>query len=189
MRSFSTILAIASLFSSAFAAPTAARDLQERDGSCMTQSDAQQVADNFQTLIASYSDALANASLTVGFEDYSDSVITLIDYGCTSPVTLGTATFDSRASFESGQGSQPPIPFQQLNLWYNCDNVFLRWRSAQTPEEVTGVIILETTQAPAGSEYNFLINTVYSEFNSGAWLVNLDVFVPSCSSSRRLLRA
>jgi hypothetical protein len=30
------------------------------------------------------------------------------------------------------------------------------------------------------------IETVYSEFNSGAWLVNLNVFTPTCSASRRL---
>jgi len=76
-------------------------------------------------------------------------------------------------------------------VWYNCDNVFLRWRTALTPEFVTGIIVMETVPAPAGSKYPWLINTVYSEFNSGAWLVDLGVFVPSncSSSSRRLLRA
>ena len=47
----------------------------------MSDSDAQQVATNFKNLIVDYSDALANATLTVDFEDYSDSVIELIDSG------------------------------------------------------------------------------------------------------------
>lgn len=79
MRSFSTIIAAVCLFAASFV-----------NADCMSQSDAQQVADNFQNLIAEYSDALANKSLTVGFEDYSDSVITLIDSGCTSPVPVRT---------------------------------------------------------------------------------------------------
>ncbi|KAF2772407.1 hypothetical protein EJ03DRAFT_348784 [Teratosphaeria nubilosa] len=158
--------------------------LAERDGSCMSADEAQQVATNFKDLIASYSDSLANQTLTTDFTDTSDSVTTLIDSGCTGPESLGATTFASRAAFEAGQGSQPAIPFEQLNLWYNCDNVFLRWRSTMSPEIVTGIIILETTKADESSAQPWLINTVYSEFNSGAWLVDLGVFTPSnCSSS------
>ncbi|KAH9834695.1 S-adenosyl-L-methionine-dependent methyltransferase, partial [Teratosphaeria destructans] len=99
---------------------------------------------------------------------------------------LGATTFASRAAFEAGQGAQPAIPFEQLNLWYNCDNVFLRWRSTMSPEIVTGIIILETTKADASSAQPWLIDTVYSEFNSGAWLVDLGVFTPSnCSTGAR----
>ena len=106
----------------------------------------------------------------------------------------GSATFNSRAAFEAGQGSQPPIPFELLNFWYNCDTVFIRWRSiiaAGAPEFVTGIIVAEAVQAPAGNKYPWLINTVYSEFNSGAWLVDIGSFVPqNCTSSTaRLLRA
>jgi hypothetical protein len=53
-----------------------------------------------------------------------------------------------------------------------------------TPEEVTGIIVMETKYQKSTSE-PFLIKTVYSEFNSGAWLVDLNVFTPSCSSSKR----
>ncbi|KAK3109518.1 hypothetical protein LTR53_017148 [Teratosphaeriaceae sp. CCFEE 6253] len=168
--------------------------LAARDATCMSADEANQVALNFNHLISDYSDELANASLTVGFVDYSDSVSTLIDSGCTGPQPLGVATFDSRAAFIAGQGGQPNIPFDQLNVWYNCDTVFLRWRTTldfttPAPEFVTGIIVLETTSA-AGSAQPWLINTVYSEFNSGAWLVDLGVFVPNCTvPSRRLLRA
>lgn len=112
-----------------------------RSSTCMSGDEAQGVATNFKNLIAAYSDTLANSVLTVDFVDYSDSVIELINNGCpNSPVAvsgglrchnlmmmmimltvmlqLGTATFDSRASFEAGQSAQPAIPFKQLNIWY-----------------------------------------------------------------------
>lgn len=89
MRSFSTILATASLlaFTSALPEPIfGGRNAHPvRGGTCMTQAEAQQVADNFQNLIADYSATLANETLTVGYHDYSDSVTTLIDSGCTGP--------------------------------------------------------------------------------------------------------
>jgi hypothetical protein len=89
MRSFSTILATASLLALASALPEPMfgqkKALQARDGQCMSASEAQQVATNFKDLIASYSNATADATLTTGFHDYSDSVIELINSGCTGP--------------------------------------------------------------------------------------------------------
>ncbi|CAK1355190.1 hypothetical protein CB0940_01055 [Cercospora beticola] len=196
MRSSTMLVATASLFAACvFAAPEANRNphgygsvkrpswYPGRSSTCLSDQEAQGVADNFRNLIADYSDALANASLTEDFVDYSDSVIELINNGCpNSPVALGTATFDSRASFEAGQGAQPPIPFEQLNIWHNCDTVTIRWLSkgpGQEPEQVTGIIVLETVNL----SNTWLIKTVYSEFNSGAWLVNLGIFKPSnCSA-------
>ena len=55
---------------------------------CMTKEQAQHVAQNFETLISYYSDEVALASLTVDFTDYSDSVNTLIDQGCTAPAPV-----------------------------------------------------------------------------------------------------
>jgi len=178
----STIIAAATFALGAIASPTL---MQKRDcnDTCMTYDQATVVANNFKTLIAAYSDELANEVLTVDFEDYSDSVTELINSGCTGPAALGSVTFDSRASFESGQGSQPAIPFEILNLWYACEGpVVIRWRSAQSPEIITGNIVLETERGTNSSE-PWLISTVYSEFNSGAWLVNLGVFVPNCSAN------
>jgi len=150
--------------------------LQTNGGACMTDGDAQTVANNFEALIANYSDALANKTLTVNFHDYTDSVIELIDSGCPNgPVPLGVPTFDSRASFEVGQGSQPAIPFLKLNVWHNCETVTLRWMSTMSPSNVTGIIVLESVY----QDKTWLINTVYSEFNSGAWLVDLGVFKPT----------
>jgi hypothetical protein len=79
---------IAALATVALAAPEPLFGLKVgvgRGGKCMTDSQAQQVATNFADLIATYSDALANETLTVDFTDYSSSVNTLIDSGCTTP--------------------------------------------------------------------------------------------------------
>lgn len=65
---------------------------------------------------------------------------------------------------------------------HTCTSVIVRWLSdgdGQSPEQVTGIVVLETEH----SSGRWLINTVYSEFNSGAWLVNIGVFVTlNCSS-------
>lgn len=182
----STIIAAATFALGAIATPTF---LQKRDcnDTCMTYDQAQTVAGNFKSLIAAYSDADAEAWMTENFQDYSDSVTELINSGCTGPQPLGSVTFASRADFMKGQGSQPPIPFEILNLWYACEGpVVIRWTSAQSPEVVTGNIVVETerntgAQGATGNE-PWLIKTVYSEFNSGSWLVNLGVFKPNCSA-------
>lgn len=57
---------------------------------CMSDADAQQVVTNFQTLIAAYSDELAEAALTVDFIDYSDSVNELINEGCSGPQAVSS---------------------------------------------------------------------------------------------------
>ena len=44
---------------------------------------------------------------------------------------------------------------------------------------VPGLCILETEPAEVGNEYNYRIHTIYSEFNTAAWLVNLGVFNPA----------
>ena len=179
----SSIIAAATFAIGALAGGPIYPYFQKRDcnDTCMTYDQATVVANNFKTLIASYSDDLADQVLAVDFTDYSDSVTSLINSGCTSPVPFGSMTFDSRSAFESAQAAQPAIPFEILNLWYACTGpVVIRWRSEQTPEIITGNIILETVRGN-GSE-PWIIQTVYSEFNSGAWLVNLDVFTPNCTA-------
>ncbi|KAF2768738.1 hypothetical protein EJ03DRAFT_114268 [Teratosphaeria nubilosa] len=177
MRSLT--IAAATLALGAIATP----QLVEKDcnDTCMTYDQATKVANNFKTLISAYSNDYANQYLTEDYNDYSDSVTTLIDSGCQGPETLGAVTFDSRAAFEAGQGSQPDIPFELLNMWYACTGpVVVRWRTALSPEFVTGNIVMETERGN-GSE-PWLIKTVYSEFNSGAWLVDLGVFKPNCTA-------
>ena len=72
-------------------------------------------------------------------------------------------------------------------MWYSCNAVFLRWRTALEPEFVTGIIVGEVVaNTNTTSTEPWLIETIYSEFNSGAWLVDTGSFVPTgCSSSHR----
>lgn len=190
MRSF--IVAAFSLLSlGAIAQPL---EVEKRATACMTNSQAAKVAQNFRALIhEEFNTTLAKTALTKDFTDYSDSVITLIDSGCTGPVALTTATFNSRAEFIAGQSSQPPIPFKILNMWHTCSTVIIRWRASApgtisgTQEPVTGIIVLETQPSRnKNAEQPFRIQTVFSEFNSGAWLYDLGVFVPSnCSATAK----
>lgn len=58
--------------------------------------------------------------------------------------------------------------------------VTMRWKVVLHPQEVIGVTALETEKAPKGSQNDWLISGVFSEFNAGAWLVDLGVYVPTC---------
>ncbi|KAL5372254.1 hypothetical protein DPSP01_013650 [Paraphaeosphaeria sporulosa] len=150
---------------------------------CLTEDAATQVANNFRSTIAAYTPELAARVFAVDFLDYSDGVNMLMNNGCPNgPKPLGSPTFTSLADFQAAQGTQPPIPFEILKIWYNCNTVTLRWRSVapgfvQPEQQVTGLIVLETTRSKG--EEPFLIQTVYSEFNSGAWLYDLGIFVPT----------
>ena len=177
MRSF--ILAAASIVACTASAVPA--DLRTRGGACLTNDEAYQVAGAFQDLISlPFNQTLAIAAFVPGFVDYSDSVNELINNGCPSgPAPLTSPTFASRAEFIAGQSGQAPIPFEILNLWNNCAEITIRWRSSDpanglvTPvQPVTGIIAIEVVANPGG-EFPFQIKTVYSEFNSGAWLYDL----------------
>lgn len=45
-------------------------------------------------------------------------------------------------------------------------------------QALPGLVILETIPAEEGNQYPYRVHTIYSEFNSAAWLVNLGVFKP-----------
>ena len=77
-----SVLALATIAFTASAAATP-WGYWRTTSNCMSDSDASKVADNFKTLIASYSDAFADQTLTTDFVDYSDSVIELINGACT----------------------------------------------------------------------------------------------------------
>lgn len=149
---------------------------------CMTDDQANVVAEKYGELIASYTDELADAILTTDFTDWSESVNTLINTcpqgDAAKTLPLLAATFSNREQFEIGQGQQPPINFKQLQLWNACNSVIIRWETTNTAnitdvKTVIGLIVMDTVKAPAGSPYPFLINRVFSEFDAGAWLQNL----------------
>ena len=132
------------------------------------------------------------SAMASDFTDYCDSVIELINAspaGCANPIPLGSPTFTSRSGFIKLQGQQPPINIRLLDVWNACNAVAVRWRSPKVgsvnpEEEVTGVLVIETSANPdTSSDEPFLIETVFSEFNSGAWLYDIGNFTTSCASA------
>lgn len=107
---------------------------------------------------------------------------------------MGSLTFDSKKAFLLGQGSQPKVPFNILNIWQTCDTTIIRWRSHQKPDHVQGVSIAVVKPVPEGSaedvgvgtDAKWQIKTLYAEFNSGAWFQNLgNPQCPACECEGR----
>lgn len=172
-------------FSSVIAA-VAALSVPLASAQCLANSEANLLAKNFGLLISNYSNSLANETLTPNFQDYSESVNTLIDSAGTAPVPLLGQTFKSRADFEAGSAAQPSVPFTVKNVWYTCNVITVRWESDQKPQPVVGISVLHTVYAGTLSQpLRFQIDEVWAEFDSGAWLVNLGVFKPA-SKKREL---
>lgn len=181
MSSFAALATISLLALTALASPLPSADVEKRSY-CLNDEDAHLIANNYGTLIASYSSALADQVLSENFTDYSESVNTLINEcpqgSAAIQLPLLSPTFSDRVSFEAGQSQQPAINFERLNLWHSCDTVVIRWTTTNTApipdcRPVVGLITMETLPAPAGSPFPYLIDTVYSEFDAGAWLANL----------------
>jgi hypothetical protein len=80
-----SVLALATIAftASAAATPWGVWGTKRTTSNCMSDDAASKVANNFRTLIASYSDDFADQTLTTDFVDYSDSVIELINGACT----------------------------------------------------------------------------------------------------------
>ena len=138
--------------------------------------------------------ALANQILSPNLTDYSNSVNTIVNTGSVAPIPLLAPTFTSRDAFKAGQGTQPTFPFQQLNLWFTCTAVIVRLMSNDpgrgvstkaASEPVVGISVLDVGyNAQANSTADqWLIDTIYAEFNAGAWLVDIGVFKPSGPTS------
>ncbi|KAK4896195.1 hypothetical protein LTR27_005716 [Elasticomyces elasticus] len=150
---------------------------------CMSRADAQQVADNYQNLQTQFTEALVNASLSEGFALYSDSTNELLNGGCDGPVLMGALTYSSRDAFVADQVQLPQLPFYQFGLWHTCKLVVLRWRFFKAPLIITGIMALETVPAPPNATFPWLIETAYSEFDSGSYLVGLGFLIPDCNSN------
>lgn len=102
---------------------------------------------------------------------------------------LGEPVFGSREALKAGQGVQPTVRFQIVKMWYSCEEVFIYWNmtagvaSTDEPSEpIRGITTIEAEQAAEGSPFPWVNKRVWSEFNSGAYLVNLGLFVPKCEA-------
>lgn len=94
---------------------------------CVTDEDAEVIADIFRLLIQEYSDELALAALTEDFVDWASSVNILMNRGAQFPKNITGPTFSGRQAFMDGQGSQPQIPFTKLHIFHGCDSVSMNW--------------------------------------------------------------
>lgn len=99
---------------------------------CLTDADAQEGAEIFRQLIQNYTNTLALEALTEDFKDYSSAVNLLRNKGNQGPIPVNGVSFDSRQSFMSAQGSQPPIPFDTLNVFHGCDFIAMRWQTLRS---------------------------------------------------------
>ncbi|KAF2721994.1 hypothetical protein K431DRAFT_312170 [Polychaeton citri CBS 116435] len=213
MRTATIFAAATALFSSALAAPAPVAEpagpcrpggpgLANCNGldrppigkggkTCMSDEDADVVANTFRDLIRGYTKEQALAALTEDFVDYSSAVSIVINKGAAGPKDVTAPIFTSRAQFMEGHGKQQPIPFEILDTWHNCNGtVSMRWVTTRSGQgqateaaaiPVIGSVVIETIPAEADNPggYKYRIHTLYSEFNSAAWLVNLGVFKPN----------
>ena len=89
-------------------------------------------------------------------------------------------TFSSKAAFISSSSQQPPLILKSLDFFWSCKAISWRWIS----QSGTG-----DDDIPVKGIDNFYINSqgqiesVYAEFNSGAWLADLGN--PQCTASKK----
>lgn len=158
MRTSSLLVAVAAAISTVAAYPSG-----WKNSSCLCEWDAKKTADNVQLFFANYTNDFARALLTPNLVDYTDSVQFLENNGTNCPQPLGTATFPNRTSLIAAQGGQGSIPWQNTNVFWDCENVrrtrtllnerrladnrsqvFIRWESIQQPFTVRGISIFRT---------------------------------------------
>ena len=135
---------------------------------CLTDATAKTLVTGFASLLTSYSDAVADKLLSSDFTDTSDSINALAGY------PLGSTTFPSKAAFKAGQGAQPKIGFELLNIDdVTCTGVAFRWSG--TPNlgnpsiKVKGINSLVASNLN-GTDQGWQIKSMYSEFNSCTWM-------------------
>ena len=152
-------------------------------GPCLTGDEAADLASTFAYLVSqwnanpTHAEQVCNRTLTPDYHDYSDSIRTLESGGCTpDPQPLDM----NRYEFILDQATLPPFDFEVDKVWHNCDTITFHWHSAQTPHNVTGIVVLETTPNPQrGAGTKHLIKTTYSEFNTATWLINIHRLTPA----------
>jgi len=136
---------------------------------CLTPDAASSLVTGFASLLTDFNATVANKLLASNFTDTSDSIDWLGGF------PLDTTTFPSKEAFIDGQGSQPSIGFQVLSIdAVTCNVIAFRWvaQVGSKQYEVKGINILYAINT-AGTQSGWQIQTVYSEFNSAAWVVDI----------------
>ena len=78
-------------------------------------------------------------------------------------------------------------PCESLSLTNVRQVITVRWKSAQSPQPVFGISVLETVAAPH-KEFGYQIKEIFAEFDSVAWLVNLGIIQPQCDAPKKAAR-
>lgn len=135
---------------------------------CLTNATATKMVNDFASLLTNYKKSVAEALLASDFTDTSDSINFLGGY------PLGSVTFPSKAAFEAGQGSQPAIGFTVDSIdAIACTSLAFRWTAhVGGPDPVKGIDIFIASNLN-GTDAGWQIKTVFSEFNSAAWAIDI----------------
>ncbi|KAJ9661045.1 hypothetical protein H2198_002204 [Neophaeococcomyces mojaviensis] len=136
---------------------------------CLTTDTANTLIKGFASLLTNYNNATAGALLASDFTDTSDSINQLAGY------PIGSTTFPSKQAFQLGQGSQPKIDFTVLSVdEVTCTNVAFRW-SAGVGKKLFPIKGINSFVASNlnGTDQGWQLKTMYSEFNSLGWFLNV----------------
>ncbi|KAI3395274.1 hypothetical protein diail_1628 [Diaporthe ilicicola] len=117
----------------------------------------------------------AERILSDKFEVFSDSILTL------SSRPFGQPAYPSKQAYIDSQAQTPPLPVvETLDVFNTCNKISWRWKATgigSNQLEINGIIVFETN--PEAVQ----IDTVYSEFNTGAFFADLGF--PECQNASR----
>lgn len=134
------------------------------------------VVDAFGGLLTAFKVENADKYLSATkFTDTSGSINFL------SGQDLDAVTFPSKQAFIAGQGSQPPIGFELIDIdSVTCKGkdkgvIAFRWKATvgqRKTKGAKGINILHVTKEGKGKGVDgWVIETVFSEFNSAVWAI------------------
>ena len=175
---FSKILSSLTFIAAAVASPYA---LDERGNKGLSSSVATTIVNSFASLLTSFDATVADNLLSSSFTDTSDSINWLGGY------PLGGVTFPSKQAFIAGQGSQPPIGLTILAIdsFTPGGVITFRWVANVGSQQyaVKGINVLYASLKGKNCDKvgpdGWQLDTVYSEFNSAAWVVDIGGSCPS----------
>jgi hypothetical protein len=143
---------------------------------CLSDAKAKSIVDNFKNLLEftdydgsrggpkgrGYNYNISAATLAPDFVDISDS----INYMAGN--VLGSVTFPNKTAFDIGQGHQPEVKAETLNIFHDCDSITWRWKITpltQAPLPVVGINYMQINDKG-------LIQKQYAEFSNAAWIAS-----------------
>lgn len=160
------------------------------DGSGLPYDTAVAIVNAFVSTLTAFDATVATNLLAPSFTDTSDSINFLGGF------PLGGVTFPSPAAYIAGQGAQPPIGLTILNIdAVTSDGVIVfRWVASVGLEvdEVKGISVLYAVQSGPDCDVvgptGWQLGTLFSEFNSGAWVLDIGGTCAPPSSARKMFK-